>query len=68
MHNEARLSSFEVSQTDFATMCGLSRQTMSKVLGHLVERGIIRLGYRRIEIINSRALHDLAINDDRVWR
>ncbi len=68
VHHEARFQALSVSQADLATMCGLSRQTMSKVLAHLVERGIIRLGYRRIEIVNPSALHDLAINDDRVWR
>lgn len=68
VHGEDRLSAFGMSQTDLATMCGLSRQTMSKVLSQLAERGIIRLGYRRIKVVDPTALRNLAINDDRIWR
>jgi len=68
VHREARFEALAVSQNDLATMCGLSRQTMSKVLSGLVERGIIALHYRRIEIIRPAALRDLAVNDERVWR
>jgi CRP-like cAMP-binding protein len=68
VHGEARQSAFSFSQGDLATMCGLSRQTMSKVLAGLVARGIIALHYRRIEVIDVAALQQLAIHDDRVWR
>jgi CRP-like cAMP-binding protein len=68
VHNEARVRALTMSQADLATICGLSRQTLSKVLSGLVVRGIIALHYRRIEIIDVAALQQLAIYDDRVWR
>jgi CRP-like cAMP-binding protein len=68
VHAEARFQALAVSQADLATMCGLSRQTLSKVLAGLVARGIIALHYRRIEIIDPAALRNLAIHDERVWR
>jgi CRP-like cAMP-binding protein len=68
VHAEARVRALAVSQADLATMCGLSRQTLSKVLAGLVARGIIALHYRRIEIIDPAALQNLAIHDERVWR
>jgi CRP-like cAMP-binding protein len=68
LHQEARFRALTVSQADLATMCGLSRQTLSKVLAGLVARGIIALHYRRIEIIDPAALSHLAIHDERVWR
>lgn len=39
-----------VSQADLAEMCGLSRPTVQQVLGALEARGLLRCGYRRIEI------------------
>lgn len=63
-----RQEAFGFSQADLATMCGLSRQTMSKVLAGLAARGIIALHYRRIEVIDVAALQALAIHDERVWR
>ncbi len=68
VHDEARQAALAFSQADLATMCGLSRQTMSKVLAGLVARGIITLHYRRIEVTDIAALQNLAIHDDRVWR
>jgi CRP-like cAMP-binding protein len=68
VHDEARFRALAASQADLATMCGLSRQTLSKVLAGLVARGIIKLHYRRIEIIDPAALRSLATDDDRVWR
>jgi CRP-like cAMP-binding protein len=68
VHNEARFQSLAMSQADLAAMCGLSRQTMSKVLAGLVAKRIIALGYRHIAITDAAALYDLAVHDDRVWR
>jgi CRP-like cAMP-binding protein len=68
VHAEARFQALAVSQADLATICGLSRQTLSKVLAGLVARGIIAVHYRRIEIIDPAALQNLAIHDERVWR
>ncbi|MFZ4688591.1 MAG: Crp/Fnr family transcriptional regulator [Polymorphobacter sp.] len=68
VHGEARQAAFGFSQADLATMCGLSRQTTSRVLSGLVARGIIALHYRRIEVVDVAALQNLAIHDERVWR
>jgi CRP/FNR family cyclic AMP-dependent transcriptional regulator len=68
VHGATRQEAFGFSQADLATMCGLSRQTMSKVLAGLAARGIIALHYRRIEVIDVAALQQLAIHDERVWR
>lgn len=45
-----------VTQADLAEMCGLSRPTVQQVLSGLEKRGLIRAGYRRIEVINLDAL------------
>jgi CRP-like cAMP-binding protein len=68
VHGATRQEAFGFSQADLATMCGLSRQTMSKVLAGLAARGIVALHYRNIEVIDVAALQALAINDERVWR
>jgi CRP/FNR family transcriptional regulator, cyclic AMP receptor protein len=57
-----------LAQSEFATMCGLSRQTVSKVLARLAERGIVSVGYRRLDILDVQALTVLATEDPRVWR
>lgn len=41
-----------VRQIELAEMCGVSRATVLQILGSLERRGLIRLGYRRIEINN----------------
>jgi len=68
LHQEARFRALAVAQGDLATMCGLSRQTLNRVLAGLVARGIIALGYRRIDILDPAALTALATEDERVWR
>ncbi len=60
--------SLDVSQSDLAAMCGISRQTLAKVLTGLEKRGIVQTSYRRIEIIDVAALTSLARDDDRVFR
>jgi len=60
VHRGDRLVDFTMSQADLATMCGLSRQTLNKVLAGLVARGIIALGYRRVRVIDATALQHLA--------
>ena len=66
LHDRRQQRAFALSQADLATMCGLSRQTMSQVLACLEARGIVALGYRRIEIADIAALRALAIDDERV--
>lgn len=40
-----------VSQTELATMVGVSRQTLCMLLGRLQERGQIDVGYKRIRVL-----------------
>ena len=39
-----------VSQTELATMVGVSRQTLCMLLGRLQERGQIDVGYKRVRV------------------
>jgi CRP/FNR family transcriptional regulator, cyclic AMP receptor protein len=41
-----------LSQSQLATMVGVSRQTLSSLLAHLQARGLLRVGYRRIELLS----------------
>lgn len=50
----------DVSQADLAIMCGLSRQTLNKVLKSFQDAGIIATAYRRLEILNVKALQAIA--------
>ena len=45
-----------VTQADLAEMCGLSRPTVQQVLASLERRGLIKAGYRKIEIIDLARL------------
>lgn len=45
-----------VTQSDLAEMCGLSRPTVQQVLANLERRGLIKAGYRRIEILDPARL------------
>jgi CRP-like cAMP-binding protein len=68
VHAGTRQASFDIAQADLATMCGLSRQTLNKVLTRLEARGILTRSYRRITIANQAALQELSLNDERIWR
>jgi CRP-like cAMP-binding protein len=68
LFGESRRRALTVTQADLGVICGLSRQTMSKVLTGMVDAGIIAVGYRRIDIIDEGALYALATHDERVWR
>ena len=50
----------DVSQADLATMCGLSRQTLNKVLKSFQDAGVISTAYRRLEILDVKALQAIA--------
>lgn len=50
----------DVSQADLAIMCGLSRQTLNKVLKSFQDAGIIVTAYRRLEILDVKALQAIA--------
>jgi CRP/FNR family cyclic AMP-dependent transcriptional regulator len=45
-----------VSQESLAMMLGIARQTLSTELQSLAQQGIIRLGYRSIEVLSSAEL------------
>jgi CRP-like cAMP-binding protein len=51
-----RPAAVAVSQADLAEMCGLSRPTVQQILAGLEARGLLRCGYRRIEIDNPEML------------
>jgi CRP-like cAMP-binding protein len=68
IHGADRQFGLEIAQADLATMCGLSRQTLNKVLTNLETRGIIARSYRRIEVTDPKALKQLATTDERIWR
>ncbi len=68
VHGTDRTPAITIAQSDLATMCGLARQTLNKVLLGLEARGLIALGYRHIEVLDPAALKALAHHDDRAWR
>lgn len=49
-----------LSQNDLAAMLGLSRQTINKELGRLVEEGAIDMSYKRIRIVDAEKLQRIA--------
>jgi CRP-like cAMP-binding protein len=50
-----------IKQTELALMLALSRQTVNQLLRALEERGIIRLAYGLIEVLDVPALVDAAV-------
>lgn len=52
----ARPAVITLSQSDLAEMCGLSRPTVQQILSVLEKRGLVRSGYRRIEVASPEAL------------
>jgi CRP-like cAMP-binding protein len=46
-----------LSQAELAEMCGISRVTAQQILGTLESRGLIKTGYRRIEIDDPERLN-----------
>ena len=51
-----RPSIVPVTQSELAEMCGFSRHTVQQVLSNLEGRGLIKAGYRRIEVPSPEAL------------
>ncbi len=52
-----------VSQEALAAASNVSRQTMNSALNELEARGLIKVGYGRIELVDSRGLDALAVSD-----
>ncbi|MCC7485622.1 MAG: Crp/Fnr family transcriptional regulator [Burkholderiales bacterium] len=49
-----------VSQGDLARMVGISRQTMNQILARLRRDGLIRIGFRRISVVDVNRLAEPA--------
>lgn len=47
-----------IVQADLGATVGLSRNCVNRVLGELTERGLLRIGYGRVEIVDAAALED----------
>lgn len=45
-------SCIHLSQSHLASMVGVSRQTLNAALGRLQQRGLLRVGFRRIELVD----------------
>ena len=50
--------SVNVSQSDLASMLGVSRQTLSALLGQLQARGLIEVGFRSIRVLDEARLRE----------
>jgi CRP-like cAMP-binding protein len=50
--------SVNVSQSDLASMLGVSRQTLSALLGQLQTRGLIEVGFRSIRVLDEARLRE----------
>ena len=48
------------SHQDLARMVGASRETVTKLLGEWALKGWVDLGYRRVEVLEPKALARLA--------
>jgi CRP-like cAMP-binding protein len=53
----------EVSQSQLAAMLGVGRQTINRALADLMQLGVVKTGYRFIEIVDRDGLADLYDND-----
>jgi CRP-like cAMP-binding protein len=49
-----------VTQSDLASMCGLSRQSVNKALRRLIEEGAVSARYGKVMVIKLERLHGLA--------
>lgn len=50
----------KISQTDLANATRLSRQTINTCLGKLAEHGVVKVGYRSVEVIDIDQLNLIA--------
>jgi CRP/FNR family transcriptional regulator, cyclic AMP receptor protein len=55
-----RVVELRVSQTDLARMLGASRSKVNEELRRLEDAGFIRIGYGRIDLLQSRSLAEIA--------
>jgi CRP-like cAMP-binding protein len=52
-----------VNQEELASACTLSRQTMNTALRELEGKGLVKIGYGRIEVLDGAALFHFAMTD-----
>jgi CRP-like cAMP-binding protein len=57
----------DVTQSDLASMCGLTRQTVNRVLRRLADEGAIAPHYGKIDVIDPAKLRDLAASGMADW-
>ena len=55
------VSVMHMTQSDLADMTGHVRQTVNAAIKHLEQEGLIKVGHRQIEILNSEALASYSI-------
>lgn len=53
----------KISQTDLANATRLSRQTINACLGKLAEQGVVKVGYRSVEVLDLDRLGLIATGD-----
>jgi CRP-like cAMP-binding protein len=53
-------SELTVTQSDLASMCGLSRQSVNKALRRLIEEGAVSARYGKVTVVDDGRLRDLA--------
>jgi CRP-like cAMP-binding protein len=53
-----------LSQSDLAAMAAMSRNTFNAILGELVEKGLVELGYRSIRLLQTGALRAILSADE----
>jgi CRP-like cAMP-binding protein len=59
-NQDADATSLRLSQSQLALMTGLSRQSVSRILGELAEAGVVTVGFRRINVTDAARLEAIA--------
>jgi len=58
----------QLAQADLAELCNLSRSRLAGILQDLVQRGLIRVEYRKLIVVDISGLAAFAYDDRRLWR
>jgi CRP/FNR family cyclic AMP-dependent transcriptional regulator len=53
----------KLNQSDLGEMCNLSRPRVVESLNSLAQKGLVKTGYRNVEILDLRGLEQVAQND-----
>ncbi|MEH2528448.1 MULTISPECIES: Crp/Fnr family transcriptional regulator [unclassified Bradyrhizobium] len=62
--SNARIIEIPVSHDEFASLCGISRKTLERVLGELKQNSVIDVHYRSITILDLKKLSAIAAGDN----